>query len=1735
MDIDFAMLLHSFISRCSASLQAMNKSRTSWDAVIKNRLLGFPILLVLALFWSFDVDAAIIVDAEESIGSRVETLDDGSVITILNFEATVAEGLLGIGVDNSAVRILGDDTSIAITLTEDDTRIGNLNLPLGDDGNPVLDFALNSTANGLELVLYLANGRSFDFEDLGDNPAIYTIELEGDDGTQATGSVVRIDISLTVANVDEGIPEIRSAQNFYVYEDAVEGTGRAIVGIPVQVRNNSEAVIDSIDVLGVADVITDFRIGSIVPLNAVGEMQAAIGSDNNPDLAFDDKPFAIDSDGRITVKAVNGDLSPLDYDLFPAYMVYVQARDNFPDDVWGEFAEVMINVRQVIEPPSINITSISVAEGILAGSRIGFPLPAEGATVFRIIQVIPDGFVVPIQGVTGPFAINNAGQIIFTPQGDILDLNREEYSRFSLLVQAGREENGNIVWGPSSIINVILDDIDETPDIEDQQVEPISQITGALGGSSFGDAIIVANEGDSQGRTGTMELQYAIDRTVSGHTQNAEITFGIDASTGVLFVREGQVTAVGVYQIGVRVTDFNVDSVDAINDVSDIDTALLMLQVTPDEAPFFSAEQALIQMPDTTPDDEGEIGPRIVAAETDGEELTYAITAVSVPRQIAVSALPFEINPASGQITVETTDRTLNIDATYTFTVTSTDATGTQEKSDSIEVTIARDIFDNRPEIITPRSLMVPEDIVGDVGIPLLFRDDYGDIATKWEITGIKAGDVSGREVTPVPLEIDINGQLQIVTGQRLFYSRLPQDAGYYTLTLVVTTLSGINSAGELESMPVNMRIYVSDVDESPEFAEETYNLSISDPSNGDSVGQIVAVDSLARTVSYAIDRVIEPVLTVDNLPFVISNEITDAGELIVAIDANRELSDSIDDYIFIVSATSAGGVSTVRVEVNTNPNKPDIVGPLVLMFEENSRVAAESLVARLDLGELANLEWSLLPSEDGEDNPYFTITSAGQEPGMALLELREGVEPFNFEDNVLIDNKITVMVQVCNEGLCDTESIIVEIIDIDEAPVFANAPIEVLIIPENVPTGFAVGAPITVSDEDGEALIYTLAETTEPFFINAFTGQILVSLVDAESLDFETRESYEVTVIATEAQGLEGTRVLSAEINVVIRIRNVNDEIPVVTAGQVLEIGAGVDDETLVGLVLVEDADGPDINSTFIYSATPIQSASTPFKIDANTGIVTVELESGVLPQTPSEYTLTVTVRDLAGNLSIPTPVRIQVIGSSNVQQRQNEIGLFSRVTATMTTSLLLDSLRPQLRLIDRGAVKQARVIDLTAEIAKNWGTHKQYLPEAKQLLAGLNWQHNLQDSKPYNSKDTGSNSYTVWLRSGQKNVDASASLEHGQVDYEGDSWAVTAGLERYLGNKSLVGILVNYNESSLGYKISPTIGLDTEGVYQEDGRFFGVYGAYRPQVKLRFWSVLGGGLGRVFDSRVTAVSSETATAPFTQFLGAMGAEYGLVVGPEPLQFELIFRASGYGLSKTTDILRYQGGTDSLVVAKTKESLFELRTGLRVGLPISLNWLGNLKFYLGLDWLYNPGGYYLQDEDAFDLIGGFELHGKRLLINFEGNYETGRASQSLWGAHGEIRYMLLPGKSGLAFSITGNYGATGLLRGSNIDTSGLFDSLQTLQTNQKDDFMNLRLESSYGIFDPKRDAHWTVYAQSESDLFSLDRKNIFSLGLRFEPEKNTWQADLKILNRFESNLINDTGMGVKLNFTKNL
>ena len=145
--------------------------------------------------------------------------------------------------------------------------------------------------------------------------------------------------------------------------------------------------------------------------------------------------------------------------------------------------------------------------------------------------------------------------------------------------------------------------------------------------------------------------------------------------------------------------------------------------------------------------------------------------------------------------------------------------------------------------------------------------------------------------------------------------------------------------------------------------------------------------------------------------------------------------------------------------------------------------------------------------------------------------------------------------------------------------------PGQALSIAENSAEGTVAGTVLATDTDAGATLSqWQMTDPSGKFAIDAASGTI--SLATGQSLDFEMAASYTVSVSVW-----DGYRRSAAE-NVAINLTNLNDNVPVITAGQSFRIDDGA--RWTIGKVNASDADDTNQPGFTAFSAWTIVSGNT-------------------------------------------------------------------------------------------------------------------------------------------------------------------------------------------------------------------------------------------------------------------------------------------------------------------------------------------------------------------------------------------------------------------------------------------------------------------------------------------------------------------------------------------------------------
>ena len=209
---------------------------------------------------------------------------------------------------------------------------------------------------------------------------------------------------------------------------------------------------------------------------------------------------------------------------------------------------------------------------------------------------------------------------------------------------------------------------------------------------------------------------------------------------------------------------------------------------------------------------------------------------------------------------------------------------------------------------------------------------------------------------------------------------------------------------------------------------------------------------------------------------------------------------------------------SVVRPNANARPRFLD-KGPVERGVVENVKDASVGdPVAATDTD-------PLLYELSGDDAASFKIDNSGQIQTKVKLDYETKSSytvTVTATDPSLSSASITVNITVTDE---DDDATVILLTG--NAPAFAAEEMT-RSVAENTAAGMAIGDPVAATDEDGDALTYTLGgDDAESFGIDSGTGQLMTKA----ALDYETKMSYTVTVTASDGTSEDATTTVTISV----------------------------------------------------------------------------------------------------------------------------------------------------------------------------------------------------------------------------------------------------------------------------------------------------------------------------------------------------------------------------------------------------------------------------------------------------------------------------------------------------------------------------------------------------------------------------------------------------------------------------
>ena len=334
------------------------------------------------------------------------------------------------------------------------------------------------------------------------------------------------------------------------------------------------------------------------------------------------------------------------------------------------------------------------------------------------------------------------------------------------------------------------------------------------------------------------------------------------------------------------------------------------------------------------------------------------------------------------------------------------------------------------------------------------------------------------------------------------------------------------------------------------------------------------------------------------------------------------------DMYVVALTATDPSGASDsimVTIMVTDGPDEATLELTMEPEFDEGataSRSVDENTAAGMPIGEAITATDkstgdSVTYSLDEMGDMYFDIDSAS---GQLMTEA-----DLDYETR---DSYSVTVTATDTVGLYDMITVTITVTDVNDAPTFDAHTVEpvMLGVAENTAAGENIGDPVMAMDEDeGDTLTYAVGgDDMASFAIDSATGQLMTMA----ALDYETKSSYSVTVMATDSDGLYDM------IAVTITVTDVNDQMPMFADDMAeFSVAENAAAGTEVGMVMATD----DADDSLMYSGD-----SMYFDVDPETGQIVVAEGAMLDYEMEDMHMVTVTASDGEGSDSITVTITV-------------------------------------------------------------------------------------------------------------------------------------------------------------------------------------------------------------------------------------------------------------------------------------------------------------------------------------------------------------------------------------------------------------------------------------------------------------------------------------------------------------
>ena len=406
--------------------------------------------------------------------------------------------------------------------------------------------------------------------------------------------------------------------------------------------------------------------------------------------------------------------------------------------------------------------------------------------------------------------------------------------------------------------------------------------------------------------------------------------------------------------------------------------------------------------------------------------------------------------------------------------------------------------------------------------------------------------------------------------------------------------------------------VTVTNVNEPPAFAAETATRTIAEnPEAGVDIGMPVSATDpdAGATLAYALGGT-------DAASFDI---ITTSGQLQTKAPLNSDTKDTYTVTVSVRDSKDTSGVAdtatdatiTVTIDVTDENEPPEVTGPPSINYAENGAETVATYTAADP--ENSEITWSL----SGNDISAFSISD-----GVLTFAAPPDYEESADAD---MDNEYLVTIEASDGNHTGTLHVTVTVTDENEPPAFAEET-AAHSIAENTAAGQNIGTPVSATDPDAGdtlTLTYTLGGNDAASFGIVDTSGQLQTEAD---LDFEDKDSYEVTVSVHDGKDASGNADTAPDdtITVTITVTDENEtpEFPSTETGDRQVAENTVAGEDIGAAVAAID---PDAGDTLTYTLGGDDAAS--FDIIESSG--QLQAKAALDYEDKASYEVTVSAHD--------------------------------------------------------------------------------------------------------------------------------------------------------------------------------------------------------------------------------------------------------------------------------------------------------------------------------------------------------------------------------------------------------------------------------------------------------------------------------------------------------------------------